>query len=264
MALGSFSFSITSDVSATAQYLLSDQDDDVDGVADWIELNYFSDLSQGESSDSDGDGYDLAEEVRRSYNPVLSDSITEGGISRRRSQLTVVNLQLFERVDFMLMDGVLTNFFTVYPHQMDGADLGANTAPALGDWDGDEDLDLCVASSNSPVRIYENIGSCYKWNLTDRSEVFASLGVTGGTPALGDWNDDGNADLAIGFADGTVRILQSPGSFSSSVFAVDYTINASVSNAVPAFGEVTGDGLPEAIPNSSRWETPSISQYAKL
>jgi len=242
VALHQITFTVDGTNREAIAYLF-DGDSDGDGVSDGIEYYYYGNLGQAGDSDTDGDGVFLQNDAH----PIFGNSHQDGGIFWDDSELTLVNLQFFERVDFVLMDGVLTNFFTVSPLGMDGADLGTNTAPGLGDFDGDGDLDLFVASLNSPLRVYENIGSEYKWDLVDRSEAFVAMGVSGGTPALGDWRGDGNADLAVGFEDGTVRILQSPGTFVDPVFSVDYTISTQASNAVPAFGEVTGDSLLDLI-----------------
>ena len=46
-------------------------------------MQYFGSLANGAASDTDGDGFHLAQEYRRDYNPTLVDTIVNGGISVR-------------------------------------------------------------------------------------------------------------------------------------------------------------------------------------
>jgi len=222
-------------------------DSDGDGVPDAFEWYHLGTLEHGAGADLSGDGRTLLQNYQAGQNTLYGYETQLGGISRAISGAVVVNLQLFERVDFALMNGILTNFFTLRPGQITGVDLGSNTSPGLGDWDGDGDLDLFVSASGQSIRVYENIGSNYRLNLSDRSAAFDSLNISGATLALGDWSGDGKADLAAGFTNGIVRILKSPGGFVNPVFAVDYTIATGSSNVVPAFGDVTGDGLKDLL-----------------
>lgn len=252
IALGGFSFSVTSDVVATAHYLPSDEDSDLDGIFDWTELNYYSDLSNIDTSDTDIDGFDFSEEVKRGYHPLLVDTCVEGGVSRRRSRMTVVNLQPFERVKYVQKDSVLTNFFTTVPSVPDGFILGTNTAPAAGDWDGDGDLDLFIGYSTGQMRIYENIGAPQRIDISERTANFPSISSAWSTagkplPALGDVDGDGAADLVCG-GDGTLHILGSSKSFSEPhVSAFDYSIDTGDTFSIPSVGDIDGDGLSDLL-----------------
>ena len=90
IALGTLTFSVTADTTATAHYLPTTQDSDGDGVADWVEYTYYGSLGQSGSADTDGDGFDLTTEAARGSSPVLVDEIAQGGISRRRNGTNTV------------------------------------------------------------------------------------------------------------------------------------------------------------------------------
>lgn len=84
-ALPGFSFTLYSPSTATAHYVDPTLDSDGDGLMDWFEWTYFGNLTQNATSDPDGDGFSIAEEVTRNQAPQVADTLAHGGISRRRS-----------------------------------------------------------------------------------------------------------------------------------------------------------------------------------
>ncbi len=76
---------------------------------------------------------------------------------------------------------------------------GSNATPALGDLDGDGDLDLLAGESSGEVNLWRNEGSPAEVRfrlLTDRLE-----GIDAGRrsrPAIADWDGDGRPDLVLG------------------------------------------------------------------
>ncbi len=251
VALSMISFEVTTDMAAVAHFFVADADADANGLPDWWECRYFGSTGQDPNVAVSG-GLTLGDAYRYGFSPVLSNSFLSGGVSMRNSELLAVNLQPYERVEHVLVDGMLMRFFTVWPTNAtaSGEDFGDDTAPGAGDWDGDGDLDLFVGASGGVVRVYENIGSEYTLNFSERTEAFAGLSAAWNEiphpyPSLGDWNGDGRDDLAIGGDTGRIRIVSSPGNFAdpqSPATSYDLAI-AGTAAALPAFAEVTGDGL---------------------
>lgn len=252
-ALGQLALVVTTDTTATAQFLLETADSDADGIFDWLEYNHYADLSEASDSDTDGDGYDLALEQARGYSPSHRDSFDQGGVSRRRSpDHTIVNLQFFERLGRVLVDGTLTEFFSPDPLVTTGLNFGTQTAPAMGDWDGDGDLDLFIASA-SGLTVYENIGTKFTLNLSSRSTHFSNLnalcdGISNPVIALGDWSGDGRADLIIGGDTGVLAFVRSSGTFAAGQpSGATFTLDTSNTRAAPACGDFDNDGQPELL-----------------
>ena len=90
--LHQLNFTISANTVAIAHYLNKDEDTDLDGIPDWVEVKHFSNLTTNSENDHDGDGIELKDEVRLGFNPLIDDNITEGGISVRRSSRIFVNL----------------------------------------------------------------------------------------------------------------------------------------------------------------------------
>ena len=253
MALGSFSFVVTNDTVATANFLPAAQDTEGAGVPDWFKIFYFGTTNLAASSIPAGDGYTLLQKYQYGLNPLVwtplpSVEIVPGGIATARSAgLTIMNLQPFERLQYTLVNGVLSNFFTGF-EGAGGAKFGPDTAPALGDWDGDGDLDLFVASSPGTVQVFENIGSRFTMNLAERTANFATLSsawsdIDSPALALGDWSGDGRADLVIGGSGSMVQLLSSTGNFNAPQSpGLSLTFATGSTNAIPALADMNGDG----------------------
>lgn len=83
-------FTLTTAVDAVAHYLPYTQDRDADGLPDWWELHYFSNLSQLPTDNPDSDAYDNLAEYLNDTHPLLanqSDDRMTGGLSRTRTEV---------------------------------------------------------------------------------------------------------------------------------------------------------------------------------
>jgi hypothetical protein len=105
----------------------------------------------------------------------------------------------------------------------------SNAAPALGDLDGDGDLDLVLGQSSGAIAFYRNDGTSKapKFELT----AGALGGIDAGrrtTPALVDLDGDGRLDLVLGRELGGMAAFRQTG----------------VTGGVPQFSEITDFTLP--------------------
>ncbi|HSM37430.1 MAG TPA: FG-GAP-like repeat-containing protein [Longimicrobiales bacterium] len=132
-------------------------------------------------------------------------------------------------------------------------DAGSESVPALGDLDGDGDLDLLVGSkiegsdaTTASLRFLENVGSATAPAFRERGR----LPIRGGfqyAPALGDLDGDGDADLLLGTWNRGVSYWRNdgPGPDGLPAFSVvdsSYIVLTRGSHAAPALGDVDGDG----------------------
>ena len=133
------------------------------------------------------------------------------------------------------------------------------SVPALGDLDGDGDLDLLYAENGGTLNYCENTG-------TATAPAFAApvadpFGVVPGYsftvfPKLVDIDGDGDLDIAYGYADAGTYIHENTGSASSPVFGAamldPFGLEGSASSvylefASPVFVDMDGDGDVDAM-----------------
>ncbi|MCB1131653.1 MAG: hypothetical protein KDN05_11020, partial [Verrucomicrobiae bacterium] len=142
-------FAIVEPIDAVAHYLLENQDSDLDGVADWIEIHHFGTLDNGSADDPDGDGFSTRIELDRGYDPAAKDSLGPGGVSRRRTGTITLEIP-----DINLLDNDRDSFIGYVENQRGyRADVFDRLDP--GGTSRRRSVPLLVVPNNDYVRLRE-------------------------------------------------------------------------------------------------------------
>jgi hypothetical protein len=134
--------------------------------------------------------------------------------------------------------------FTVIDSAMITITRGSNTTPALGDVDGDGDLDLFVGEASGALNFYRNDGGAAAPRFVLESDAFDGIDVgRRSAPALADVDGDGDLDLLVGSDAGGVTLFRNDGSRAVPRFLRDRRLALDVPPfAAPALGDLDGDG----------------------
>ena len=147
---------------------------------------------------------------------------------------------------------------------LEGLEVGMYSTPLFADVDNDGDVDLVLGDTSGTLKYFENNGNSTAPVFIARvggANPFASVDVHGrSAPALVDYDKDGDLDLAVGCANGTIVYYENAGTAelpeyvlvapSASPFAfVDV-----FTNSAPAFGNLSGDGSENLIVGGMRYE----------
>jgi hypothetical protein len=126
---------------------------------------------------------------------------------------------------------------------------GSNTLPALGDLDGDGDLDMIVGESSGYLNYYRNEGdrAAPRFTLVTDSLERIRPGRRS-APFLADLDADSDLDLLIGTEAGDVVLYRNEGTRLTPRFVRDGTFDLRVPGmAVPSVGDLNGDGIPDLV-----------------
>ncbi len=142
-------------------------------------------------------------------------------------------------------------------------DFGQYSAPALGDIDGDGDLDLVVGNSGlfsngaytSSLAIFENTGTLFNASFKQIASDVLGLSAQNRisiSPTLADLNNDAKADLVLGFYDGTFALYFSDGAFGFTQAASSSIGGDAGDWANPEIVDVNTDGKKDLIAGSKQ------------
>jgi len=129
-------------------------------------------------------------------------------------------------------------------------DTSTTTSMAWGDYDGDGDLDLAVGNNGQPNQLYRNDG--LKDGVLQMTLVWSSVEADNTTSiAWGDYDNDGDLDLAVGNELQPNRLYRNDGGMLTST-AVWSSVEADDTHSL-AWGDYDGDGfLDLAVGNSNQ------------
>lgn len=121
---------------------------------------------------------------------------------------------------------------------------GSNAVPALGDLDGDGDLDLVVGEASGELNYFRNDGTPREPRFVLETESWLAIDVGRRSfPALADIDGDGDLDLIIGSDGGGVTLYRNVGTSQRARFEPDDSFNLPLQAfSAPAFVDLDGDG----------------------
>ena len=130
---------------------------------------------------------------------------------------------------------------------LDGLDVGSESSPALGDIDGDGDLDLLVGNRIAPgdrstatLTLFRNTGSATAPAFQDAGRLSVRPGYQY-APALADLDGDGDPDLLLGTWRDAIQYYRNDAGTFTLADSVLVRITRG-SHTTPTVGDLDGDG----------------------
>ncbi len=152
-------------------------------------------------------------------------------------------------ISFFLNDGSPTEPNFSYQGKFLEIDLAGRATPALGDVEGDGDLDLYVGDKNGSVHVWSNEGDPANYNFIKISDDLFSGENLGLEIALelADFDNDGDLDLLIGNQSGELYLANPSG---SELHQLEQLPHSGL-NLAPTIGDLDSDGKMDLIVGSN-------------
>ena len=229
---------ISSDTHSTSSIALGDVDGD--GDLDLLAGNYSNQtnrlyLNEGTSNPFNGvTGTVISIDTPYTMSIALGDMDGDG-------DLDLVAGDYGSAHRLYLNDGTSTPFSGVTGTDI-STDTGDTFSIALGDVDGDGDLDLVVGNYAQVNRLYLNDGTASPFNGVSGTDISIDTDATR-TVTLGDVDGDGDLDLIAGNQNQANRLYLNNGTATpfSGVFGSDISSDTNNTMSI-ALGDVDGDG----------------------
>ena len=254
---------------------------------------------QDEASDTDGDGYTFAEELRAGMNPLFPNRLVLGGVATGDGPTLETNLQPFDMGSLALVKGALEELFAT----LDGAtgeltggrDFGGPAAVAVVDFDQNEAFDVLVFAKGV-LWTLRNVGvaGSPEWAIASAAEVAEQPSLAALEGALADlarpvmaggaaeagpavwFCDDGGPVRRLDLATGAVAetglagfpvwdVADGPGAFADNALALAAGQNLPLDTAAEApvaaaLADATGDGQADLLVADARGR---VALYAR-
>ena len=128
--------------------------------ADARQQQYWYGAATSMTSDTDGDGMTLAEEVAAGTNPLIPNESVEGGIVWDDGEYLETDLQVYEQAQGAVVGERFEELFTspIAGNGATSATFGKNLQPVVADVNGDGLWDL-VLVSDTGVKVLVNVGA---------------------------------------------------------------------------------------------------------
>lgn len=156
-----------------------------------------------------------------------------------------IGLQDGTIVDLINIGNVSAANWTLQGTLFKGIDVGGYAVPALADLNSDGDLDIISGENNGSLYYYQNTGSLISpvWRQDSFLHRLSSLGERA-FPEFADLDSDGDLDLTIGVADGTLRFFENVGLPNLASWREDLNLLSGIdvgNFSVPSFGDLDND-----------------------